>query len=54
MPQMMPINWIFFFIFFICIFLIFIMMNFYIFNYKILKKTNKKMINMSKNQIWKW
>nr|YP_010417859.1 ATP synthase F0 subunit 8 [Hypolimnas usambara]USF18018.1 ATP synthase F0 subunit 8 [Hypolimnas usambara] len=53
MPQMMPINWIFFFIFFICIFLIFAMMNFYIFNYK-MKKNNKMMILMPKNQIWKW
>nr|YP_010417482.1 ATP synthase F0 subunit 8 [Junonia chorimene]USF17537.1 ATP synthase F0 subunit 8 [Junonia chorimene] len=54
MPQMMPINWILSFIFFICIFLIFIVMNFYIFNFKMMKMNNKNMIKTSPNQNWKW
>nr|YP_010023469.1 ATP synthase F0 subunit 8 [Casmara patrona]QOP62721.1 ATP synthase F0 subunit 8 [Casmara patrona] len=52
MPQMMPINWILFLIFFIMIFILFNIMNYYIFNiklnnFKIFKKSNK-------NFIWKW
>nr|YP_010563168.1 ATP synthase F0 subunit 8 [Cnethodonta grisescens]UYX61174.1 ATP synthase F0 subunit 8 [Cnethodonta grisescens] len=52
MPQMMPINWMFSLIFFICIFIIFNMMNYYIFNYKYNKynfTTKKKM-----PFFWKW
>nr|YP_010354143.1 ATP synthase F0 subunit 8 [Valvaribifidum huananense]UOG84818.1 ATP synthase F0 subunit 8 [Valvaribifidum huananense] len=54
MPQMMPINWIFFFFFFICIFLIFNIINYYclkknIFMHKnIIQSYNKKIFN------WKW
>nr|YP_009927021.1 ATP synthase F0 subunit 8 [Kallimoides rumia]QNL34322.1 ATP synthase F0 subunit 8 [Kallimoides rumia]USF18070.1 ATP synthase F0 subunit 8 [Kallimoides rumia] len=54
MPQMMPINWLFFFFFFIIIFLIFISLNFFIFNYKLIKLNNKKIIKISSNQSWKW
>nr|YP_009175631.1 ATP synthase F0 subunit 8 [Atrijuglans hetaohei]ALH16788.1 ATP synthase F0 subunit 8 [Atrijuglans hetaohei] len=52
MPQMMPINWIFSFIFFIIIFIIFIIMNYYIFN----KNNNFLKINKKtfKNLYWKW
>nr|YP_009499383.1 ATP synthase F0 subunit 8 [Comparmustilia sphingiformis]AWT58388.1 ATP synthase F0 subunit 8 [Comparmustilia sphingiformis]WGO62224.1 ATP synthase F0 subunit 8 [Comparmustilia sphingiformis] len=59
MPQMMPINWIMSFIYFIIIFLIFNMMNYYIMNFNL----NKNQINSSlmkykqsmiKNPIWKW
>nr|YP_010417395.1 ATP synthase F0 subunit 8 [Ophiusa tirhaca]USF12093.1 ATP synthase F0 subunit 8 [Ophiusa tirhaca] len=53
MPQMMPINWLMSFFFFILIFLIFNIMNYYIYNININNKINffsyKK-----KNLIWKW
>nr|YP_010759756.1 ATP synthase F0 subunit 8 [Ornithoptera alexandrae]WEY05468.1 ATP synthase F0 subunit 8 [Ornithoptera alexandrae]WEY05481.1 ATP synthase F0 subunit 8 [Ornithoptera alexandrae]WEY05494.1 ATP synthase F0 subunit 8 [Ornithoptera alexandrae]WEY05507.1 ATP synthase F0 subunit 8 [Ornithoptera alexandrae] len=56
MPQMMPINWIFFFFFFILIFILFNMMNYYIFNscnknslFMIYKKKIPKKIFY-----WKW
>nr|YP_010615453.1 ATP synthase F0 subunit 8 [Abisara chela]WAT94123.1 ATP synthase F0 subunit 8 [Abisara chela] len=53
MPQMMPINWMFSFLFFITIFILFNIMNYYIFNYNIsLKINNIKKIN--KNLNWKW
>nr|YP_010292405.1 ATP synthase F0 subunit 8 [Gonimbrasia cytherea]ULO26169.1 ATP synthase F0 subunit 8 [Gonimbrasia cytherea] len=54
MPQMMPINWMISFIFFIIIFLIFNIMNYYIFKMNIF--TNKKLINNNfKNKfLWKW
>nr|ANZ54417.1 ATP synthase F0 subunit 8 [Hieromantis kurokoi] len=53
MPQMMPINWILSFIFFIIIFIIFNIMNYYIFN--INSNSNKKIFNLKKNNlIWKW
>nr|YP_010613694.1 ATP synthase F0 subunit 8 [Ancema ctesia]WAR69338.1 ATP synthase F0 subunit 8 [Ancema ctesia] len=53
MPQMMPINWIMSFFFFICIFIIFNMFNYYIFLY------NKNNFIYKKNQnnnklLWKW
>nr|UOG84792.1 ATP synthase F0 subunit 8 [Ocinara albicollis] len=52
MPQMMPINWIFFFFFFLCIFLIFNIMNYYCFkkniNFNKMNKNNKKFL------YWKW
>nr|WCR51090.1 ATP synthase F0 subunit 8 [Meiligma sp. GTI-94] len=53
MPQMMPINWMMSFFFFICVFILFNIMNYYIFNLKLndLKK-NKKIL--SKNFNWKW
>nr|UDU84881.1 ATP synthase F0 subunit 8 [Archips sp. 2019HN00066] len=53
MPQMMPINWMFSFLFFICVFILFNIMNYYTFNLKLNnKKINKKM--MLKNLNWKW
>nr|YP_009538055.1 ATP synthase F0 subunit 8 [Athyma nefte]AYN60811.1 ATP synthase subunit 8 [Athyma nefte] len=54
MPQMMPINWIFSFIFFISIFIIFNIMNYFIFNYKNINFniSNKKL--MKNNFSWKW
>nr|AJG02582.1 ATP synthase F0 subunit 8 [Hypaurotis quercus] len=54
MPQMMPINWIFSFIFFICIFIIFNIFNYYIFSYN----NNNNLLyknNFKKNLLnWKW
>nr|QHI41717.1 ATP synthase F0 subunit 8 [Eudemis lucina] len=53
MPQMMPINWLMSFFFFICIFILFNIMNYYIFNLKLNNnKTNKKIFH--KNFNWKW
>nr|YP_009236655.1 ATP synthase F0 subunit 8 [Telchinia acerata]AMJ17129.1 ATP synthase F0 subunit 8 [Telchinia acerata] len=54
MPQMMPINWLFSFFFFICIFIIFMIMNYFVYNYKI--NTSKKNINFIHNKkfFWKW
>nr|YP_010031505.1 ATP synthase FO subunit 8 [Diachrysia nadeja]QOV02909.1 ATP synthase FO subunit 8 [Diachrysia nadeja] len=53
MPQMMPINWLISFFFFICIYLIFNIMNYYIFDIKISNKNNNICIKM-KNLTWKW
>nr|YP_010449378.1 ATP synthase F0 subunit 8 [Jamides bochus]UTT74582.1 ATP synthase F0 subunit 8 [Jamides bochus] len=53
MPQMMPLNWIMLFIFFICIYIMFNIMNYYIFSYKN-KFLMKKYNNMNKNFNWKW
>nr|YP_010329788.1 ATP synthase F0 subunit 8 [Acronicta major]UNP54524.1 ATP synthase F0 subunit 8 [Acronicta major]UNP54934.1 ATP synthase F0 subunit 8 [Acronicta major] len=53
MPQMMPINWMISFLFFLCIYLIFNIMNYYIFEKKNHMKKNYYMIK-SKNFIWKW
>nr|UBA16575.1 ATP synthase F0 subunit 8 [Pseudergolis wedah] len=52
MPQMMPINWMLSFFFFLMIFIIFNMMNYYIFNYKIKSFNNniKKILLFN----WKW
>nr|YP_009261613.1 ATP synthase F0 subunit 8 [Tyspanodes striata]AKJ25913.1 ATP synthase F0 subunit 8 [Tyspanodes striata] len=53
MPQMMPINWIFSFFFFIMIFITFNIINYYIF----IKKNNKNNYLFSKNNknfYWKW
>nr|AHA03588.1 ATP synthase F0 subunit 8 [Athyma selenophora] len=55
MPQMMPINCNFSFIFFIMIFMIFNIMNYFIFNYKNINynnNINKK--SMKNNLFWKW
>nr|YP_009045185.1 ATP synthase F0 subunit 8 [Athyma selenophora]AHA03536.1 ATP synthase F0 subunit 8 [Athyma selenophora] len=55
MPQMMPINWILSFIFFIMIFIIFNIMNYFIFNYK--NNNYNNIINkklMKNNFYWKW
>nr|QXP99644.1 ATP synthase F0 subunit 8 [Smyrna blomfildia] len=54
MPQMMPINWIMYFFFFIYIFFIFISLNFYIFKYNKPLFYNNKSNKNFKNQIWKW
>nr|YP_010326976.1 ATP synthase F0 subunit 8 [Eucarta virgo]UNP54225.1 ATP synthase F0 subunit 8 [Eucarta virgo] len=53
MPQMMPINWLISFFFFLMIYLIFNIMNYYIFNKKINNKNNKLNIKF-KNLNWKW
>nr|YP_010879518.1 ATP synthase F0 subunit 8 [Graphium eurous]WHE44895.1 ATP synthase F0 subunit 8 [Graphium eurous] len=54
MPQMMPINWILLFFFFITIFILFNIMNYYIFQ---IKNNNHNIINFKnskKNLYWKW
>nr|YP_009936905.1 ATP synthase F0 subunit 8 [Tuta absoluta]QNT11849.1 ATP synthase F0 subunit 8 [Tuta absoluta]UJM44069.1 ATP synthase F0 subunit 8 [Tuta absoluta]UJM44082.1 ATP synthase F0 subunit 8 [Tuta absoluta] len=56
MPQMMPINWMMSFIFFITIFILFNIMNYYIF---IIKMNNNnlnfnKNFKKIKNLNWKW
>nr|ALO76851.1 ATP synthase F0 subunit 8 [Timarcha goettingensis] len=51
MPQMMPLNWLILFIYFIMVFLMFNILNFYSFIYKI------KLSDNLKNKIkfnWKW
>nr|YP_010491926.1 ATP synthase F0 subunit 8 [Westermannia superba]UWM92712.1 ATP synthase F0 subunit 8 [Westermannia superba] len=54
MPQMMPINWMLSFIFFLLVFFIFNIMNYYIYNVnKIENKKNNLNIKM-KNFSWKW
>nr|YP_009110415.1 ATP synthase F0 subunit 8 [Striacosta albicosta]AIX11759.1 ATP synthase subunit 8 [Striacosta albicosta] len=53
MPQMMPINWLISFFFFLLVYLIFNIMNYYIFNKKISNKNNKLNIKL-KNLNWKW
>nr|YP_010327093.1 ATP synthase F0 subunit 8 [Niphonyx segregata]UNP54356.1 ATP synthase F0 subunit 8 [Niphonyx segregata] len=53
MPQMMPINWLISFFFFLLIYLIFNIMNYYIFNTKISKKNNIMNLKL-KNFNWKW
>nr|QTO35947.1 ATP synthase subunit 8 [Spodoptera mauritia] len=53
MPQMMPINWLISFFFFLVVFLIFNIMNYYIFNKKSLK-LNKNTNFKLKNLNWKW
>nr|YP_010620348.1 ATP synthase F0 subunit 8 [Ethope himachala]WAX37324.1 ATP synthase F0 subunit 8 [Ethope himachala] len=53
MPQMMPINWIFFFFFFICIFLLFNIINYFIFKYNYNLKKFKN-LSLKNNLIWKW
>nr|WLF86369.1 ATP synthase F0 subunit 8 [Teinopalpus aureus] len=51
MPQMMPINWLLFFFFFISIFIMFNIMNYYIFN---MKNKNNFFFNMNKKNFnWK-
>nr|YP_010729866.1 ATP synthase F0 subunit 8 [Parnassius jacobsoni]WEF74737.1 ATP synthase F0 subunit 8 [Parnassius jacobsoni] len=54
MPQMMPINWLLSFFFFIMIFILFNIMNYYIFNINFKKlfyfNFNKKIKKMN----WKW
>nr|WAR51454.1 ATP synthase F0 subunit 8 [Zemeros flegyas] len=54
MPQMMPINWIMSFLFFICIFIMFNIMNYYIFNYNFNMNNNFLKNKTNKNFYWKW
>nr|YP_009092105.1 ATP synthase F0 subunit 8 [Anthocharis bambusarum]AGG40671.1 ATP synthase F0 subunit 8 [Anthocharis bambusarum] len=54
MPQMMPINWIFYFFYFLMIFMMFNIMNYYIyFNFK-LNQTPKNFQFKKKKINWKW
>nr|YP_010414778.1 ATP synthase F0 subunit 8 [Mythimna unipuncta]YP_010627125.1 ATP synthase F0 subunit 8 [Targalla apicifascia]URT60132.1 ATP synthase F0 subunit 8 [Mythimna unipuncta]WBK26816.1 ATP synthase F0 subunit 8 [Targalla apicifascia] len=53
MPQMMPINWMISFVFFLLVYLIFNIMNYYIFNNKKLNKNNNLSFKL-KNFNWKW
>nr|YP_010287523.1 ATP synthase F0 subunit 8 [Dusungwua basinigra]UKT61854.1 ATP synthase F0 subunit 8 [Dusungwua basinigra] len=53
MPQMMPINWLLSFFFFILIFILFNMMNYYIYNIKMKTSINNNKI-INKNFFWKW
>nr|YP_010263897.1 ATP synthase F0 subunit 8 [Spilarctia casigneta]AQX92086.1 ATP synthase F0 subunit 8 [Spilarctia alba]UIF93591.1 ATP synthase F0 subunit 8 [Spilarctia casigneta] len=53
MPQMMPINWLMSFFFFLLIYLIFNIMNYYIFN-NLNNKKNMKINIKNKNLNWKW
>nr|AGT54583.1 ATP synthase FO subunit 8 [Grapholita molesta] len=53
MPQMMPINWMISFFFFICVFILFNILNYYIFNLKMNNTKNIKKISF-KNFNWKW
>nr|WHL46490.1 ATP synthase F0 subunit 8 [Dudusa nobilis] len=55
MPQMMPINWLLSFFFFLFIYLIFNILNYYIYNIKspnLVKMSNNYKIY--KNFYWKW
>nr|YP_010952518.1 ATP synthase F0 subunit 8 [Sataspes xylocoparis]WMQ52773.1 ATP synthase F0 subunit 8 [Sataspes xylocoparis] len=52
MPQMMPINWIISFFFFICIYILFNIMNYYIYSNLNNKKNHNKMFKNNLN--WKW
>nr|YP_009240863.1 ATP synthase F0 subunit 8 [Pseudargyria interruptella]AJZ71893.1 ATP synthase F0 subunit 8 [Pseudargyria interruptella] len=55
MPQMMPINWLISFIFFMLMFILFNIMNYYIFLYN--NNNNKYKMNSlfnKKNFLWKW
>nr|SPP23436.1 ATP synthase F0 subunit 8 [Graphium sarpedon] len=54
MPQMMPINWIMLFIYFILIFILFNIMNYYIFIPKNKNNYLPLMKNLKKNFNWKW
>nr|YP_009731658.1 ATP synthase F0 subunit 8 [Gonimbrasia belina]QHR79480.1 ATP synthase F0 subunit 8 [Gonimbrasia belina] len=54
MPQMMPINWMFSFIFFIIIFLIFNTLNYYIFKVNIFNNKKSIIKNLKNNFLWKW
>nr|YP_010417422.1 ATP synthase F0 subunit 8 [Hemichloridia euprepia]USF12120.1 ATP synthase F0 subunit 8 [Hemichloridia euprepia] len=53
MPQMMPINWMLSFFFFLSIYLIFNIMNYYVFFNKIDNKNNNLNFKL-KNFNWKW
>nr|YP_010326911.1 ATP synthase F0 subunit 8 [Anomis mesogona]UNP54161.1 ATP synthase F0 subunit 8 [Anomis mesogona] len=53
MPQMMPINWLMSFFFFICIYLIFNFMNYYVYKINLLNNNKSNNFKM-KNLNWKW
>nr|YP_010443248.1 ATP synthase F0 subunit 8 [Brunia dorsalis]QHD26860.1 ATP synthase F0 subunit 8 [Manulea ussurica]UTE83767.1 ATP synthase F0 subunit 8 [Brunia dorsalis] len=53
MPQMMPINWLMSFFFFLLMFMIFNIMNYYIYNNISINK--KKLFNHKNKYLhWKW
>nr|YP_010326898.1 ATP synthase F0 subunit 8 [Eligma narcissus]UNP54148.1 ATP synthase F0 subunit 8 [Eligma narcissus] len=54
MPQMMPINWILLFFYFLMIFILFNILNYYIFNIKPQNNNMKMNKNNVKNFYWKW
>nr|UHA56232.1 ATP synthase F0 subunit 8 [Sphingomorpha chlorea] len=54
MPQMMPINWLMSFFFFIMIFIIFNIMNYYIYNYNFKNNKISSSFTNKKNLTWKW
>nr|YP_010491885.1 ATP synthase F0 subunit 8 [Blenina donans]UWM92671.1 ATP synthase F0 subunit 8 [Blenina donans] len=53
MPQMMPINWMMSFMFFLLAYMMFNMLNYYIFEKKNQKKNNLMSLKL-KNLNWKW
>nr|UPX88775.1 ATP synthase F0 subunit 8 [Ernodes articularis] len=53
MPQMMPLNWIMLYMYFILIFFIFIIINY--FTYKMFLKMNLLQKNFNSNKLnWMW
>nr|AII02244.1 ATP synthase F0 subunit 8 [Oegoconia novimundi] len=57
MPQMMPINWLMSFFFFICIFIMFNIFNYYIFSMKFMNLKHNSNLNFKTPKInmnWKW
>nr|YP_009131088.1 ATP synthase F0 subunit 8 [Vamuna virilis]AHX84180.1 ATP synthase F0 subunit 8 [Vamuna virilis] len=54
MPQMMPINWLMSFFFFLLVFMIFNIMNYYIYNINSSNNINKKFNQKNKFLYWKW
>nr|YP_009709556.1 ATP synthase F0 subunit 8 [Sinna extrema]QEX51404.1 ATP synthase F0 subunit 8 [Sinna extrema] len=54
MPQMMPINWLLSFMFFLLVFFLFNILNYYIFNIKLKNKNINLYNKKNKNFIWKW
>nr|YP_009648082.1 ATP synthase F0 subunit 8 [Parantica aglea]QBZ78041.1 ATP synthase F0 subunit 8 [Parantica aglea] len=54
MPQMMPINWLMSFLFFILLFIIFNIMNYFIFNNNNNNFIKKNHLKFKKSFNWKW
>nr|YP_010484495.1 ATP synthase F0 subunit 8 [Omphisa fuscidentalis]UVW80020.1 ATP synthase F0 subunit 8 [Omphisa fuscidentalis] len=54
MPQMMPINWIISFFFFICIYIIFNIMNYFIFINVNNNEKKNNLLTPQKKMNWKW
>nr|QFI35719.1 ATP synthase F0 subunit 8 [Cressida cressida] len=52
MPQMMPINWIFYFFYFICILILVNIFNFYLINFN--NSPNNSIFIKKKKLPWKW